>query len=136
MRDFDSQLLRFKQSVHVTADQDAAHLLELSKAAFSDRKKRDSFPSDKLYALAARRPDLKIDVDYVLTGKGRPLGLDGRLQAISSATEKVSQLDLPQDVALALHQLLIFVEIHDSAGAERSIQELSRVSATAWPKTV
>lgn len=69
MNKFESQLLRLKQTVGITADQDVAALLGMSKAAFSDRKKREAFPDDKLGALAAKRPDLHIDVAYVLTGE-------------------------------------------------------------------
>jgi len=42
--------------------------LGLSKAALADRKRKDSFPVDRLKALAHDRPELKIDVDYVLNG--------------------------------------------------------------------
>ena len=40
----------------------------MTKAAFSARKKRGVFPEKELYALAAKRPELGLDVDYVLTG--------------------------------------------------------------------
>jgi hypothetical protein len=68
MRKFDQQLLRLKSMLGVTSDQDVAALLGLSKAAFSDRKRRDAFPEDKLLALVATRTDLAIDPQYVLTG--------------------------------------------------------------------
>ncbi len=71
MKKFDEQLLRLKQVVKLPEDQDVAALLGLSKAAFSDRKKRDAFPDDKLAALAIRRPELGIDVSHVITGKTR-----------------------------------------------------------------
>lgn len=69
MNNFDDQLLRLKQAVKTHADQDVAALLGLSKAAFSDRKKRGAFPEDKVWALAKQKPELLIDVDYVLNGK-------------------------------------------------------------------
>jgi transcriptional regulator with XRE-family HTH domain len=69
MKNFDEQLLRLKQMVKLTADKDVAGLLGMTKAAFSDRKKRGAFPEDKLGALAAQRPELLIDVNYVLTGR-------------------------------------------------------------------
>ena len=68
MREFDRQLIRLKETLGVTEDQDVANALGLSKAAFSDRKKRGAFPDDKLLALIAKRPDLGIDFDYVLLG--------------------------------------------------------------------
>lgn len=68
MENFDQQLLRLKQALGVTSDQDVAAALGLTKAAFSDRKKRGSFPEEKLYALAAKRPELHLDVLHVLAG--------------------------------------------------------------------
>jgi hypothetical protein len=68
MKNFDAALLRLKGQIGVTEDQAVASLLGLSKASFSDRKRRDAFPEDKLRALAHQRRDLNIDVDYVITG--------------------------------------------------------------------
>ncbi len=68
MKNFDAQLLRLKQALGVSSDQEVAAALGLTKAAFSDRKRRDAFPEEKLYALAAKRPDLHLDVLYVLVG--------------------------------------------------------------------
>lgn len=65
---FDWVLLRLKESLGIHEDQDVAALLGMTKAALSARKSRDSFPEDKLLALVAKRPDLNIDVAYVLTG--------------------------------------------------------------------
>ncbi len=61
-----------------------ADALGMTKAAFSARKKRGSFPVDKLKALAADRPELGLDVKYVLTGIHDEL--QRRLTAISTAT--------------------------------------------------
>lgn len=68
MREFDHQLLRLKAALGVTSDQAVAAALGMTKAAFSDRKKRGAFPEDKLRALVTLRPDLLIDPTYVLTG--------------------------------------------------------------------
>lgn len=68
MKTFDEQLLRLKQVVKVTADQEVAALLGMTKAAFSERKKRGAFPEDKLWALATQRPDLDLDALYILNG--------------------------------------------------------------------
>lgn len=65
---FDEQVLRLKQATKVTADQDVAKLLSMTKAAFSERKKRGSFPTKELLALAAQQPDLGLDVDWIVTG--------------------------------------------------------------------
>jgi hypothetical protein len=65
---FQARLDRLKRSLGVQEDQEAAEALNLSKAALSARKTRGAFPETELYALAAKRPELKLDVDYILTG--------------------------------------------------------------------
>jgi transcriptional regulator with XRE-family HTH domain len=65
---FSECLNRLKPMLRVSKDQEVAAALGLSKTAFSERKKRDSFPDRELRALARARPELNIDVDYVLTG--------------------------------------------------------------------
>lgn len=65
---FDAQIGRLKGALQLKEDQEVAELLGMGKAAFSARKTRGSFPADKLRALAQQRPDLNIDVDYVITG--------------------------------------------------------------------
>jgi len=89
MNKFDEQLLRLKQAVQLTADQDVAALLGLSKEAFFQRKKRDAFPEDKLAALAVKRPALGIDVNFILTGTpteeiaANARGIQGRLAQVN-----------------------------------------------------
>lgn len=69
MREFDLQLLRLKQAIGVTEDQDAAAALGMTKAAFSERKRRGAFPAEKLFALEAKNDYPGLDATYVLTGK-------------------------------------------------------------------
>ncbi len=76
LTEFEEKLLRLKQCLSVTADQAVAAALGMTKAAFSDRKKRDAFPEGRLYALAAKRPDLQLNVDYILYGTGMRLADD------------------------------------------------------------
>ncbi len=68
MNFFEEATLRLKQQLNVTADQEAAAILGLTKHAWMGRKKRDSFPEKELWALSAQRPDLNLDVDYILKG--------------------------------------------------------------------
>ena len=68
-KSFTSMLLRLKEQTGLEADKQVAELLGMAANAFNARKARDSFPEDKLFALAARRPDLGIDPVYVLTGQ-------------------------------------------------------------------
>ena len=69
MNFFEEAALRLKQQLQVKTDKDVAEALGLSAVAWVGRKKRDNFPEVELYALAAKRPDLKINVEYVLTGR-------------------------------------------------------------------
>lgn len=66
---FDEALLRLKRQIGTLEDQQVADLLGLKKAAFSARKSRGSFPEKELRALAQQRPELGIDVEYVLHGR-------------------------------------------------------------------
>lgn len=69
MDSFLECVARLKRALGVSKDIEVAELLGFSKAAFSERKRRDAFPDRELRALAAKRPDLRIDVDFVLTGE-------------------------------------------------------------------
>lgn len=69
MNSFDEITLRLKPQLKTTEDKVVAKFLGFKPSAWVNRKKRDAFPEKELYALAAKRPDLNIDVQYVLTGK-------------------------------------------------------------------
>lgn len=87
---FDEAALRLKQQLKFTEDKQVAEMLGMTGNAWTMRKRRRSFPEVELYALAAKRPDLKINVEYVLTGRtpqsmteqGRDDYLAGRLTAL------------------------------------------------------
>lgn len=66
---FESVMLRLKERVGVPSDKGIAELLGMTDKALNARKRRDAFPDDKLFALAAKRPELKLDVPYILTGQ-------------------------------------------------------------------
>ena len=65
---FEDSLERLKKQLHLHKDQEIAAALGMSKSAFAERKKRDAFPDEKLWALAQNQPELNIDVLGVLTG--------------------------------------------------------------------
>ena len=75
---FEQALLRFKAQLQVQSDKQVAEQLGMSPTAFNDRKKRDAFPADKIWALATKRPDLNLDVVYILTGKPMEIREDTR----------------------------------------------------------
>lgn len=104
---FDEVLLRLKERLGVTSDKGVAELLGMGEKALNARKRRGSFPVDKLKALAADRPDLRLDVKYVLTGESDEL--ERRLAAISTATRIAGKVqdarvgyDVQQDVFEAI----------------------------------
>lgn len=68
MENFEKVLLRCKEQLSVSTDKEVAELLGLSVKAFTARKSRDSFPTDKLLAFSARHPEMKVDTDYILKG--------------------------------------------------------------------
>ena len=103
MNFFDEASLRLKQVLKVTEDQQLAAALGLAANAWAMRKKRGSFPEKELRALAQQRPDLKIDVDYVLAGVEARPDLLGVKQAAMAAAERVGSRGLAGpnvDVAL------------------------------------
>jgi Bacteriophage CI repressor helix-turn-helix domain. len=117
MREFDLQLLRLKQCLAVREDQEVAAILGLSKHAFSDRKKRGSFPKDKLLALKVGRPELYIDEHYILTGEPGPessaaKAIAGALNAVKgrmgdySVGEPSSGYQMPVDVLIGKIRML------------------------------
>jgi hypothetical protein len=68
MNFFDEATLRLKQQLKVTEDKQAAEALGLTGNAWTMRKRRSAFPEKELRALAQQRPELGLDVEYVLTG--------------------------------------------------------------------
>ncbi|MDR0480776.1 MAG: helix-turn-helix domain containing protein [Gallionellaceae bacterium] len=65
---FNACLGRLKVAIGASKDKEVAEALGLEEKAFNARKRRGSFPEKELYTLAAKRPELGIDTDYVLTG--------------------------------------------------------------------
>ena len=68
MNEFDNRMRRLKKVLGLSQDKDVATVLGMTKASLSDRKRRGSFPDDRVVALVAKYPDL--DVQFVLTGMG------------------------------------------------------------------
>lgn len=69
MQSFKNSLERLKHELRVSKDSEVAARLGMSKTAFSDRKKRESFPEREVVRLSAQNPELDLDVTYVLTGE-------------------------------------------------------------------
>lgn len=107
--DFEQALLRLKERLGVASDKAVAELLGMGEKALNARKRRGAFPEDKLKALANDRPDLKLDVKYVITGTSDEL--ERRLGAIKRKTELSLRL-YPDDSAkgMLVRDVLIGVE--------------------------
>lgn len=137
MRAFDSQLLRLKQALGTPDDQDVARMLGMTKAAFSARKTRGAFPEDKLKALANDKPELRLDVKYVLTGVSD--ALERRMAAIQSTTELAVRL-YPDDrmKGALVRDVLLGVELNSHEVIDHAIdtyvaEYLALTSAKAKP---
>lgn len=66
---FELTLLRLKEQLGVTTDKQVDELLGMEVSAFNKRKARGSFPESHLMRLLEQRPELGLDVTYVLTGE-------------------------------------------------------------------
>lgn len=86
---FAHALLRLKEQLGVQSDKEVAALLEMSPTAFADRKKRDAFPEDKLFAYAAKHPERDLDVAYVLTGT--PAKIHAVMAGVKEAADLASK---------------------------------------------
>lgn len=81
MSEFEKGLLRLKQQLGVSADKEAAELLGLSDKALNARKRRESFPTKEVFALAAQRPELGLDPDWIVTGSSKKIETEGDAEA-------------------------------------------------------
>lgn len=68
MNFFEEATLRLKQQLKVTEDKQVAELLGMTRNAWTLRKRRGNFPEKELWVLLAQRPELKLDMGYVLNG--------------------------------------------------------------------
>ena len=66
---FDDALKRLKLALKASSDTEIAKHLEMTPAAFSARKRRNSFPVESLKNLIRREPWLDIDLTFILTGE-------------------------------------------------------------------
>lgn len=60
---------RLKEQIGLSKDKEVAEALGLGEKAFNARKARASFPEREVLALATSRPELALDVTYILTGE-------------------------------------------------------------------
>jgi len=68
MNFFEEATLRLKQQLKVSEDRQVAEFFGMTGKAWTARKRRESFPEKELWALAGNRPELSLDVNYILNG--------------------------------------------------------------------
>lgn len=120
---FDAALLRLKRQLGAIEDQQVADLLGLKKAAFSARKTRGSFPEKELRALVQQRPDLGIDVSYVLTGVSS--AVTSATSVLRECTEQVMHLGLSSTASIAVRDIVFGVRTGNRDLVEDGIALLS-----------
>ena len=124
MNFFEEATLRLKQQLKVTEDKAVAGALGMTGNAWTMRKRRRNFPETELYALAAKRPDLGLDVHYVLTGL--PESAQNRLDAMQQRIEAAS------DAGLEFQSIRAYA--HERSGATPArIQQMHEMLATLHP---
>lgn len=69
MKNFTDKLNRLKTELSLTMDKDVASFLGLTKSAFAERKRRGVFPEEALRLADLANPHLKLNIEYILTGK-------------------------------------------------------------------
>lgn len=136
MIDFNKALLRLKEQAGIQRDKEIAELLGLTDKAFNARKSRGAFPEDKLFALATRRPDLRIDPNYVLHGataqevarqKAESM-LDGFPARLREVRGKVGPAKFAKRIGVSVEELAQL-----EAGARRPTAEEVRRYVEAHP---
>lgn len=69
MNFFEEATLRLKQQLGMTQDKEIAATLGMTARAWAGRKKAEAFPEMEVLALSVKRPELELDVTYILTGE-------------------------------------------------------------------
>lgn len=124
---FDHQLLRLKRVLGVSADGEVAKALGMTKAAFSERKRRHAFPKDKLLALAGFRPELRLDAAYVMTGI--PAATSAMPESARAAMQQAVFEQLRQNLPVDEQLLLDAYRALDDQAKKRLLSQV----ISAWP---
>lgn len=126
---FDHQLLRLKRVLGVSADGEVAKALGMTKAAFSERKRRHAFPKDKLLALAGFRPELRLDAVYVMTGIPSATATSAMPESARAAMQQAVFEQLRQELPVDEQLLLDAYRALDDQAKKRLLSQV----ISAWP---
>lgn len=119
---FEEATLRLKQQLKLVQDREVAPILGMTPRAWAGRKKNESFPANELYALAAKRPDLQLDVHYVLTG------ITGAAQASLDAKE--GRIARAADAGMGFDEIRAMERATNPAHVDAIVKLLSACSAS------
>lgn len=120
MREFDQQLLRLKQVLGTTEDQVVAEALGMSKAALAQRKARNTFPADKVARLAQDRPELKIDLTYVLKGRDVAAVAAAAASSVLRGYRREQFGDVSIEVSLTAEETDLVLSLRECTDADRT----------------
>lgn len=140
MSDIKKVLLRLKERLGIDSDRAIAEMLDIGEKALNARKSRGVSIEKELRALAQQRPELGLDVDYILTGKGltglrkteadliAQLAATGRMPgaslAMASLEEEERRISARQDrLRVIERQLCSALNDAEFAGAEQMLLE-------------
>lgn len=114
MESFESRLNRLKNELNLKTDKQVAEILDMKPTAFAERKSRGSFPEDELFVLKAKRPDLNINVEYILLGFDQQ-----RLNDLQSAVErgvKIPEIDFFQKIGNLSDRECLLIHMYRHCG--------------------
>lgn len=80
MNFFEEATNRLKEQLHVRDDKEASEALGIGATAWAMRKKRDSFPTKEVFALAQQQPELGLDPDWIVTGTSNRVETKGNAE--------------------------------------------------------
>lgn len=113
MTEFEEITQRLKTELNVSSEGEVAKFLGMTHSAFSERKKRNSFPDDKLIEIVYSDPTKlqQIDLNWVLRGQqtdvlveDEPMDDTTFLMLLQSASLKLAAL--PQNQQHTIFQLI------------------------------
>lgn len=102
MKNFTDIVNRLKTVLSVTMDKDVAEILGMSKSAFAERKRRGVFPENALRLLELERPDLKLDINYILSGVRDPNNANNEEIVNAIKASEVNMDDYPYKISPSL----------------------------------
>lgn len=119
MKTLGERLREIRKKMKMNQDAFAA-LGGVARNAQINYEKGNRTPDSNYLASLAKHG---IDVAYVVSGL--PDKVMNKMDAIKKATAVVEPLQLPDDIAADLHQILFFVEIKDREGIIKAMSGLS-----------